>query len=88
MPVLLKQRFSLNSASAIPLLIIDLSFIIYHVGKNMVDDKLLDTVRVSKSSSLRISLPKRVATKIRVGSEDIIGFYLNKEGEVVIRKML
>lgn len=48
---------------------------------------LLDTVRVSKSSSLRISIPRRVASKLKVDPESIIGFYLDADGDIIIRRL-
>ena len=48
---------------------------------------LLDTTRISKSKSLRMSLPKRVAARLHVGQEDILGFYVNGSDEIVIKKM-
>jgi len=49
---------------------------------------LLETTRVSRSRSFRISLPKRVADRMDVGPDDIIGFYSNESGEIVIRKLI
>ncbi len=51
------------------------------------EEVLLDTTRVSNSRSLRISVPKRVAERIKVTSNDIIGFYWNSDGEVIIKKL-
>lgn len=48
---------------------------------------LLETARLSKSKSLRMSLPKRIASKMDVGPEDIIGFYSNSDGEIIIKKL-
>ena len=48
---------------------------------------LLDTTRISKSKSLRMSLPKRVAARLGVGQEDILGFFVNGSNEIVIRKL-
>lgn len=48
---------------------------------------LLETTRLSKSKSLRMSLPKRIASKLEVGPEDIIGFYVNEDGTVIIKKL-
>lgn len=48
---------------------------------------LLETTRVSRSRSFRISLPKRVAERMKVTQDDIIGFYSNENGEIVIRKL-
>ena len=48
---------------------------------------LLDTTRISKSKSLRMSLPKRVAARLCVGQEDILGFYVNDSNEIVIKKL-
>ncbi len=48
---------------------------------------LIDTTRVSRSSSLRMSLPKRVADKLEIGPDDIIGFYLDGDGSVLIRRL-
>ncbi len=51
------------------------------------DGILLETTRVSRSRSFRISLPRRVAEKMDVGPDDIIGFYSNNNGDIVIRKL-
>lgn len=48
---------------------------------------LIETTRVSNSRSLRMSLPKRIAEKLLVGPDDIIGFYSNDNGEIIIRKL-
>lgn len=48
---------------------------------------LLETTRVSRSRSFRISLPKRVAEKMDVSQDDIIGFYSSNNGDIVIRKL-
>lgn len=50
-------------------------------------EELIDTTRVSRSKSFRISLPKRVAERMEANQDDIIGFYSNGNGEVVIRKL-
>ena len=34
-----------------------------------------------------MSLPKRVAARLKVGQEDILGFYVNGSDEIVIKKM-
>lgn len=51
------------------------------------DTVLVETTRVSKSRSLRMSLPRRIAEKLAIGPDDIIGFYTNISGEIVIRKL-
>lgn len=48
---------------------------------------LVETTRVSKSKSLRMSLPKRIAERLGVGPEDIVGFYSTEDGMVCIRKL-
>lgn len=49
--------------------------------------KLIDTARVSKSGSMRISVPARVSSLIEVGPGDIIGFYADEDGEIIIRRL-
>ncbi len=54
----------------------------------MVKDlKLIDTSRVSRTSSLRMSLPKRVADKLSILPDDIVGFYTDGDGTIVIRRL-
>ncbi len=48
---------------------------------------LLETTRVSRSRSLRMSLPKRIAQKLLVGPDDIVGFYSDENGNIIIRKL-
>lgn len=48
---------------------------------------LIETTRVSNSKSLRISLPKRISQKLLVDPDDIIGFYLNDDGDIIIKKL-
>lgn len=52
------------------------------------NNTLLETTRVSRSKSFRISLPRRVADRMEVGPDDIIGFYSNSSGEIIIRKLV
>jgi len=49
--------------------------------------KLLDISHVSKrGTSLRISLPKRVAEILGAGEREVLGFY-EVDGKIVIQKM-
>lgn len=49
--------------------------------------QLIEVAHVSKrGSSLRISLPKKVQTKLCVKEEDIVGFY-EEDGKIFLRKM-
>lgn len=50
-------------------------------------EELIDTTRVSRSRSFRISLPKRVAERLNAAQDDIIGFYSNDSGEIVLKKL-
>ncbi len=52
-----------------------------------MSDKLIAVSRTSpRGSSLRITLPKEVAEKLKVSGSDHIGFYEVK-GEIVVRKI-
>ena len=49
--------------------------------------KILDVTHISaRGSSFRITLPKRVIKKMDLKGDDIITF-VEKDGEVVLRKM-
>lgn len=48
---------------------------------------LVETTRVSNSKSLRMSLPKRIAERLNIGPDDIVGFYSDESGDVVIKKL-
>ncbi len=49
--------------------------------------KLLEIVKISKrGTSLRITLPKKVAEKLSIGSEEFLGFY-SVNGEIVVRRI-
>lgn len=49
--------------------------------------QLIDVTHVSKrGSSLRMTLPKKVQTKLAVNEEDIMGFY-EEDGKIVLKKM-
>lgn len=48
---------------------------------------LVETTRVSRSRSLRMSLPKRVAERLSIGPDDIVGFYSDVNGDIRIRKL-
>ena len=49
--------------------------------------KLLEIVKISKrGTSLRITLPKKVAEKLSIGSEGFLGFY-SVNGEIVVRRI-
>ncbi len=50
--------------------------------------ELIDTTRVSRSRSYRISLPRRVAERLGASRDDILGFYCNESGDIVIRKLV
>ena len=46
----------------------------------MVKAELLEVSHISKKgTSLRLSIPKKVAERIRVGGGDIVGFYTDGE---------
>lgn len=50
-------------------------------------DKLLAVTKTSsRGSSLRITLPKEIAERLKVSESEHIGFY-EIDGEVVIRKI-
>jgi len=50
-------------------------------------DKLIAVTRTSKrDSSIRMTLPREVAEKLRASGSDHIGFYEVK-GEIIIRKI-
>lgn len=45
--------------------------------------QLIDVSHVSKrGSSLRITIPKRIAMELNLEGEDLVGFYL--EGDVIV----
>lgn len=48
---------------------------------------LVETTRVSRSRSLRMSLPRRIAQKLGIEPDDIVGFYSDEKGEIIIRKL-
>ena len=50
-------------------------------------DKLIAVTRTSsKGSSLRMTLPKEIAEKLKVSESEHIGFY-EVEGEIMLRKI-
>lgn len=50
-------------------------------------EKLIDVAKTSKkSTSLRITLPKKVAEKLSIGEEEFVGFY-EENGKIVIKKV-
>lgn len=50
-------------------------------------EKLMTTTKVSyNGTSLRITLPKEIAEKLRASEKDYIGFY-EVDGEIVVRKI-
>lgn len=49
--------------------------------------KLIDVSHVSKrGTSLRITLPKAISSKLGANSNDIIAFY-DEDGKIIIRKL-
>lgn len=53
----------------------------------MSEGRLLDVAHVSKrGSSLRITIPRPIATELDLKPTDIVGFYL-VEGMIVLRKV-
>lgn len=53
----------------------------------MTNIELLDVTHVSrKASSLRISIPKKVAERLGLEPENVLGFYLS-DGKIVIEKI-
>jgi AbrB family looped-hinge helix DNA binding protein len=49
---------------------------------------LLDITRTSKKgTSLRITLPKRIAERLLIGEGDFLGFY-EKDGTIYIKKIV
>lgn len=48
---------------------------------------LIETTRVSRSSSLRMSLPRRVADRLEIGPDDIVGFYQDGDGHIVLKRL-
>ena len=53
----------------------------------LMPDKLIAVTRTSsKGSSLRMTLPKEIADKLKVSESEHIGFYEVK-GEIVVRKI-
>lgn len=49
--------------------------------------QLIDISHVSKrGSSLRITVPKRVQSKLGIKEEDILGYY-EDDGKVILKKM-
>lgn len=52
----------------------------------MTDKLIAVTKTSSKGSSLRITLPKEIAEKLKISESEHIGFY-EVHGEVVIRKI-
>ncbi len=48
--------------------------------------ELIDVSHVSKrGSSLRITLPKKVQEELSVEAENIIGFYLDDRGKIILK---
>jgi len=65
-----------------------ITFIMNNDFFNMTENAtLVETTRVSNSSSLRMSLPRRIADRIEAGEGDIIGFYQSESGDILIRKL-
>lgn len=50
--------------------------------------QLVDTTHVSKrGTSLRVSVPQKVAELLGISFDEVVGFYVDEDGRIVLKRM-